>query len=45
MSVYAIRPLRLGTIRRKKENMSYQCGVTDIIDFPLIAYYLEGTNS
>jgi glyoxylase-like metal-dependent hydrolase (beta-lactamase superfamily II) len=22
--------------------MSYKCGVTDIMDFPLIAYYLEG---
>ena len=42
MSDYTIRPLRLGTIRRKKENMSYKCGVNDIIDFPLISYYLEG---
>ncbi len=42
MNNYTIRPLRLGTIRRKKENMSYHCGVTDIMDFPLIAWYLEG---
>ena len=42
MDYYTIRPLRLGTIRRKKENMSYKCGVSDIIDFPLISYYLEG---
>ena len=42
MNNYIIRPLRLGTISRKKENMSYRCGVTDIIDFPLISYYLEG---
>lgn len=42
MSDYTIRPLRLGTIRRKKENMSYKCGVNDIVDFPLISYYLEG---
>jgi glyoxylase-like metal-dependent hydrolase (beta-lactamase superfamily II) len=42
MNNYIIRPLRLGTISRKKENMSYGCGVTDIIDFPLISYYLEG---
>jgi len=42
MNGYTIRPLRLGTISRKKENMSYNCGVMDIIDFPLISYYLEG---
>jgi N-acyl homoserine lactone hydrolase len=42
MDNYTIRPLRLGTIKREKENMSYNCGVTDIIDFPLISYYLEG---
>ena len=42
MNNYTIRPLRLGTIRRKKENMSYRCGVTDIMEFPLISYYLEG---
>jgi N-acyl homoserine lactone hydrolase len=44
MSNYTIRPLRLGTIRRKKENMSYKCGATDILDFPLIAWYLEGAD-
>jgi glyoxylase-like metal-dependent hydrolase (beta-lactamase superfamily II) len=42
MDYYTIRPLRLGTIKRKKENMSYKCGVSDIIDFPLISYYVEG---
>lgn len=42
MNNYTIRPLRLGTIRRKKENMSYNCGITDVFDFPLISYYLEG---
>jgi len=44
MDNYTIRPLRLGTIRRKKENMSYKCGVTEIFDFPLISYYLEGAS-
>jgi N-acyl homoserine lactone hydrolase len=42
---YTIRPLRLGTIRRKKESMSYHCGVDEIWDFPLISYYLEGDGS
>ncbi|MBN1756217.1 N-acyl homoserine lactonase family protein [bacterium] len=42
MNTYTIQPLRLGTIKRKKENMSYHCGVTDVLDFPLISYYLEG---
>jgi N-acyl homoserine lactone hydrolase len=42
MNTYIIRPLRLGTIRRKKENMSYKCGIADIFDYPLISYYLEG---
>ena len=42
MDNYTIRPLRLGTIKRKKENMSYNCGVLDVVDFPLISYYLEG---
>ena len=42
MDNYTIRPLRLGTIKRKKENMSYNCDITDVIDFPLISYYLEG---
>jgi N-acyl homoserine lactone hydrolase len=43
MNTYTIRPLRLGTIRRKMENMAYKCGITDIFDFPLISYYLEGS--
>jgi N-acyl homoserine lactone hydrolase len=42
MNNFSIRPLRLGTIRRKKENMSYQCGVKEVMDYPLISYYLEG---
>ena len=42
MDKYTIRPLRLGTIKRKKENMSYNCGITEAFDFPLISYYLEG---
>jgi N-acyl homoserine lactone hydrolase len=44
LSDYTIRPLRLGTIRRKKENMSYHCGTAEVLDFPLIAYYLEGSH-
>ena len=44
MNNYIIIPLRLGTIQRKKENMSYQCGITDVTDFPLISYYVEGGN-
>ena len=43
MNTYTIQPLRLGTIRRKMENMAYKCGITDIFDFPLISYYLEGS--
>ena len=42
MNTYTIQPLKLGTIRRKKGNMSYNSGITDIFDFPLISYYLEG---
>lgn len=42
MNKFIIHPLRLGTIQRKKENMSYRCGVKDVMDFPLISYYLEG---
>ena len=41
MDTYYICPLRLGTIKRKKGNMSYASDITDILDFPLIAYYLE----
>jgi len=44
MNNFIIQPIRLGTIRRKKENMSYQCGVKDVMDFPLISYYLEGAS-
>ncbi len=42
MAVYSIRPLRLGTIVRKKSNMVYACGDDRPTDFPLVAYYLEG---
>lgn len=41
MPTYSIHPLRLGTIKRKKGNMSYGSSVSEIMDFPLIAYYLE----
>lgn len=41
MKTYTIRPLRVGTIWRKKENMTYQSGETQIAAFPLISYYLE----
>ena len=44
MSDYTIRPLSLGTIRHKKGNMSHKCGVTNILDFPLISYYVEGAS-
>ncbi len=43
MNNYTIQPLRLGTITRKKENISYGGG-TDLMDFPLISYYLEGAS-
>ena len=43
-NTFSIRPLRLGTIKRKKENMAYKCGVNDIMDFPLISFYLEGAS-
>jgi glyoxylase-like metal-dependent hydrolase (beta-lactamase superfamily II) len=38
---YTIRPLHLGTIWRKKTNMAHNCGVTEILPFPILAYYLE----
>jgi glyoxylase-like metal-dependent hydrolase (beta-lactamase superfamily II) len=38
---YTIRPLHLGTIWRKKTNMSYNCGVTGVIPFPILSYYVE----
>lgn len=41
---YTIRPLHLGTIYRKKINMAYGCGVTDVMSFPLLAFYLESTD-
>jgi len=44
MDYYTIRPLRLGTIRRKKGNMSHNCGISDVMDFPLISYYVEGAD-
>jgi N-acyl homoserine lactone hydrolase len=42
LDTYTIRPLCLGTIRRKMGNMSYQSAITNVFDFPLISYYLEG---
>ncbi|MCL2165342.1 MAG: N-acyl homoserine lactonase family protein [Oscillospiraceae bacterium] len=39
---YNITPLHLGDITRPKSNMIYGYDGTEIQDFPLIAYYLEG---
>lgn len=39
---FTIRPLRLGTIQRKKGNMAFQSSEDIVIDFPLISYFLEG---
>jgi Zn-dependent hydrolases, including glyoxylases len=44
VDTYVIKPLRLGTIMRKKEAMSYQCGDASVQPFPLISYYLESAN-
>jgi glyoxylase-like metal-dependent hydrolase (beta-lactamase superfamily II) len=41
---YTIRPLHLGTIRRKKTSMSYNCGVTELIPFPILSYYVEASD-
>lgn len=42
MSTYKITPLHLGDITRPKSNMIYGYTGTEVLDFPLIAYYLEG---
>ena len=42
MSLYKIKPLHLGDITRPKSNMIYGYKGTEVLDFPLIAYYLEG---
>ncbi|NLL52072.1 MAG: N-acyl homoserine lactonase family protein [Peptococcaceae bacterium] len=42
MSLYKIKPLHLGDITRPKANMIYGYKGTEVQDFPLIAYYLEG---
>ena len=39
---YTITPLKLGTIIRKRSNMVYNCGDDTLMDFPLIAFLLEG---
>ena len=41
-TTYTIHPLHVGTIRRKKENMSYGCGDQTPTNFPLIVWYLAG---
>ena len=42
MSLYKITPLHLGDITRPKSNMIYGYEGKEILDYPLIAYYLEG---
>ena len=42
MSAYKITPLHLGDITRPKSNMIYGYEGSEVLDFPLIAYYLEG---
>jgi N-acyl homoserine lactone hydrolase len=44
VETYVIKPLRLGTIIRKKEPMSYKCDDASVQPFPLISYYLESEN-
>ena len=44
MDEYIIHPLRLGTITRPLNRMSYGAA-EDSIDFPIIAYYLSGKNN
>jgi glyoxylase-like metal-dependent hydrolase (beta-lactamase superfamily II) len=41
---YVIKPLHLGTIWRKKTNMSSNCGVPEVFPFPILAYYLESAD-
>lgn len=42
MSSYKITPLHLGDITRPKANMIFGYDGKEILDFPLIAWYLEG---
>lgn len=42
MMTYTIKPLRLGTIIRRKSNMIYQCGSDELLPFPLIAFLIIG---
>jgi len=42
MSPYKITPLHLGDITRPKSNMIYSYEGKEVLDFPLIAWYLEG---
>ena len=42
MSLYNITPLHLGDITRPKSNMIYGYEGKEVLDFPLITYYLEG---
>lgn len=42
MSLYKIKPLHLGDITRPKSNMIYGYEGAEVLDFPLIAFYLEG---
>ena len=39
---YKITPLHLGDITRPKSNMIYGYNGKEIMDFPIIAYYIEG---
>ena len=42
MSLYKITPLHLGDITRPKSNMIYGYEGDEVLDFPLIAWYLDG---
>ena len=42
MPTYTITPLHLGDITRPRANMIYGYEGTEVLDFPLIAYYLDG---
>ncbi len=44
MSTYKITPLHVGDITRPKSNMIYGYKGTEVQDFPLIVYYLEGVH-
>ena len=42
MAIYSITPLHLGDITRPRSNMIFGYDGKEILDFPLVAYYLEG---